>query len=520
LQKCALIKMVLRMSRWPWIVGISLLSGVALTARLPALTEALTNDEGSSWRLIQYPNKDLLFRTGVNVHPPLYFLLLKAWAALLGASIASLRGLSLCCGVLCVPLLYAVGSEACYHRLVDPKGSVSGVRAGALFSALLLTIHVSQIIPAVQARMYALGVLLAGLTAWLLLRALRARRRWRVWWGSYGVATAAFCYTHYYALFSVAAQGVFVGMDLLVHARTRDSRETKATVAGYLLALAIAAVLYGPWVPVLLAQVAEVREGYWIPSVTALGFEALALRWTTGWEAPAGLERSLFLVLGGLALVWVAVRGDWAARFFLTQAAVPWGLALGFSLVSGRPILYGRYMAFSHFFFLGLCGACLTRLPRLLERWLLGIVMAGLCLYGLGRFWERLPGQPAPLAAVAGVLKDQHAAGDLVLVGERWEVNLLRYYALEAGIEALDVRCEVPRFPRKGHLSHIATLEAREVIWREEGWRGEPPPRTWLVNTAGGNASPPVPKLKEAATWTLEGEGGVPCTLTLYVRTE
>ena len=47
---------------------------------------------------------------------------------------------------------------------------------------------------------------------------------------------------------------------------------------------------------------------------------------------------ALWLVaLGGLA-AWLMCRGGWAARFFLIQAAVPWLLALGISLYSGRSI--------------------------------------------------------------------------------------------------------------------------------------------------------------------------------------
>ena len=44
----------------------------------------------------------------------------------------------------------------------------------------------------------------------LTVRALRGVTRERRWWIAYGVAVAAFCATHYYALFTVAAQAVFV----------------------------------------------------------------------------------------------------------------------------------------------------------------------------------------------------------------------------------------------------------------------------------------------------------------------
>ena len=92
--------------------------------------------------------------------------------------------------------------------ILDGQRAAAG--GGALFSALLMAVHPSQVNYSRVERMYSLGVLLAGLSAWLLLRALRASRRQRCWWAAYGVAVAALCYTHTYALLTVFAQATVI----------------------------------------------------------------------------------------------------------------------------------------------------------------------------------------------------------------------------------------------------------------------------------------------------------------------
>lgn len=157
----------------------------------------LETDESFSWRLTQYSSEELIRRTVADVHPPLYYLLLQAWTAGLGSSPAALRGFSVLFGVLCIPMMYLVCLESFTGASKPPETSSRMSHLGALFSAFLVAVHVTQVVPGRTARMYSLGVFLAGLTGWLLLRALRATRRQAWWWTGYGVAVAAFCYTHY-----------------------------------------------------------------------------------------------------------------------------------------------------------------------------------------------------------------------------------------------------------------------------------------------------------------------------------
>jgi len=280
----------------------------------------LSNDESFSWRMTQYGTLEVLRRMPGDAHPPLYYLLLQSWAAVWGTSPAALRSFSVGLGMLCVPLSYAVCLEGA--RLVPEKMPISAARGGALFSAWLVAVHAVQLGPSRTARMYSLGVLLAGLTAWLLLRALRSQGRSEVWWAVYGVAVAAFCYTHYYAFFTVFAQALFVLGHLLSRAQRAGLRQVLCSAAGFLFAGTLALILYSPWVPVLVSQLQQVREGFWIPAVSAKEARWVFFWWGTGLEYESALE-GLWLVFVIALAVWTVWRAKLAGWFFYSKRWCP-----------------------------------------------------------------------------------------------------------------------------------------------------------------------------------------------------
>src|SRR6185503_11318507 len=63
---------------------------------------ALWHDEAFSALYIRYPFKEMMYRIGLDVHPPLYYWVLKAWTYIFGQSLLSLRSLSILFGVLTI----------------------------------------------------------------------------------------------------------------------------------------------------------------------------------------------------------------------------------------------------------------------------------------------------------------------------------------------------------------------------------------------------------------------------------
>lgn len=190
--------------------------------------QALWWDEGISLYLAGQDVATILADRARDIHPPLYFLLLRAWVPLAGPGAAAARFLSVLLGTFSVPLLYQVG-----RRLLGP---VVGTLA-----ALILALSPFLLYHAQEARMYALVPCLGLLSTYLLLRLLEPGADGGVTfplWVAYLVVTAAALYTHYYATFIPLFQTTFV----LLRARRYG-----AFIRRWLLTQAGVLTLYIPW---------------------------------------------------------------------------------------------------------------------------------------------------------------------------------------------------------------------------------------------------------------------------------
>lgn len=466
----------------------------------------LTSDEAFSWRLVGYPVPELLRRAALDVHPPLYYLALDAWTALWGVSPSALRGLSAILGVLAVAMAYAVTLEA--SRLDNCGGVPARARIGALLAAVLVAIQAASVAHGRNARMYALGVLLAGITSWLLLRALRAPDTERRWWIAYGIAVAAFCATHYYAVFTVAAQAVFV---LAQSARPGiDARGARPRFVG---ALALAAALFSPWLPVLARQADQVRQTYWIPAPSLPSLGLSVVEWAIGSELDVGSPLPWLLGLA-LVLVWGWRRGGPGARHLLLAAALPWAFGLAVSVLSGRPIVLERYMAFGQFFLVCAWGVLWARIPRPAARSffaaaLVAVSVAGLVVTSAARY----PDRPTAFWYTARYLKRQASPGDLVITRSPRALNKLRYYAEQVDAPGLDVRYAAGGAAGDDHFSHLPSLEAPDIL-RADPFLERAPRRLWRLEDTRTAPEPAPPGWRITHARTFEG-GDAPTILVV-----
>ncbi|HID75968.1 MAG TPA: hypothetical protein EYP56_08230, partial [Planctomycetaceae bacterium] len=206
------------MKRFRILLLLVVIGGASL--RLFAIgAKGLWLDEALSWRLAQFPVSMMIERTGesTTVHPPLYFVLLRAWTASFGDSEAALRSLSAVAGILAVLAVYFLAAELAsfvprrYGPCVWRIRVCSGVLAATFLALSPLHVYLAK-----QARGYTLATLWFVLCSWALLRGLPVGSRgWhRSAWLLYALGALAFCYTHYLGLFSVAAQGLFVALYL------------------------------------------------------------------------------------------------------------------------------------------------------------------------------------------------------------------------------------------------------------------------------------------------------------------
>jgi uncharacterized membrane protein len=202
---------------------------LALGLRLARLTfQPLWWDEGWSLYFATTDVRTMLQLTAVDIHPPLYYLLLHLWIQLFGSSVVAVRLLSVLIGTATVPLLYAVGrrSIGC---------------AGGLVLAFLLTISPFHIYYSQEVRMY-------GLVALLGLAATYFALRWDAdhWgignWAGYVLAATAALYTQYYAGFLLLA------LNLVIFWRWLRTRTPLRRLVPWLGAQAAVILLFLPWI--------------------------------------------------------------------------------------------------------------------------------------------------------------------------------------------------------------------------------------------------------------------------------
>jgi mannosyltransferase len=259
--------------------------------RLPA--QSLSYDEAVSVYLARLPVGDMLSWTATDVQPPLYYLALRAWLPLAGASEFAVRYLSVLAATLAIAVFYRLGR--------DLAGRAVGVGA-----ALAAALHPWYVWHAQDARMYSLLLLLCLLASWLLLLWWREQRAGGHVRPAVAVALpvtyAAAVYTHY------LAAPLFAYHLLLVALSAARSRRWQ-TLRRYLLAVvAPAALLYLPWLPAVLATYRGDTSYYAGPvklvEVAADAFTALFVGGVgeTVFE-PQGLRLALLLaVVLGVAL--------------------------------------------------------------------------------------------------------------------------------------------------------------------------------------------------------------------------
>ena len=302
-----------------WLAGALV---VAALLRLHAIgRHGLWQDEIGSVLLAEDPGRVADPLVG---HGPLYFRALGLWLRG-GHAEAWVRCLSVVTGLLVVVAAYAAA-----RFTLGPRA------AGAV--AWLTGISPVQIWVSREARPYVLMDLLA-LLAFLAWARGRDTGRWR-WWVGFGVAAAAALEAHYYAVFPLAAMGLWTVVELC----SRWAPSPRRLVLGFLLGTGIALALFAPQLRVALAG--QRALGLYASQVKAFATRRTFPAKTAGvllarsdpphllggaLEALASPRFTWVSALGLLALLWLGARQ--AVRQRSVRALAPW-IAL-----AGGPVL-------------------------------------------------------------------------------------------------------------------------------------------------------------------------------------
>lgn len=190
-------------------------------------------DEGYSIIVAKKPVAELLSLTGVDAHPPFFYLLLKAWGSAFGWSEFSLRSLS---------AFFASGTIGAMFLLVR-----------SLFSnrVAILIIPFVVIAPFLlrygyEIRMYALMSFIAVLSTFVLARAIQLRTNWK-YWVLYAFLVATGMYTLYMSVIIWIAH-------LIWCIKVVNYKKKPIYKEPFFIAYLGAFVLFLPHVPTLISQ--------------------------------------------------------------------------------------------------------------------------------------------------------------------------------------------------------------------------------------------------------------------------
>ncbi len=448
-----------------WLVPILILGGLMRIYNNTAV--ALWHDEAFSALYIRYSWREMMYRIGLDVHPPLYYWILRLWSYVFGSSLISLRSLSILFGILTIYAGYLFVKEAFNNEKL------------AIVAALFLAINPFQVQYSLEARMYTLGTFVLLLSCYLLLRALNTNKT--SFWIAYAVSVAACFYTHYYLFFSIAAQGLYFLYCLW---------QRKQIMWKGFSAYALSVFLFLPWIPTLLQQIKRVEKAYWIPAPDRWSIPGTIWKMIFGGQG----ENHLILIITTLValalLIYFFRETKQPARWLIALSVVlPFVAAL---LLSFKQAIYlDRYFVFASLYFSILIAATLFLVPKYTTRRTLTAVFAIVSIILFFRNWQQLgPVKNKPgMAAASTFVNENVRANDKIYVGSSFIYFTFKYYNHTPIHPLLISSGSLETIP---HFSGTAILTNDDLILNLK--QAKKNDTVWLLWTTGfGGSKPNVP---------------------------
>jgi hypothetical protein len=354
-------------------------------------------------------------------HPPLYYLLNHLAGIVFGPGESTSLGLSVACGVLLVPAMWAVGTRA-FSPTVGWAGALVAV-------SLPLAVEYSGVL-----RPYSLLPLLTLLAVFTLWGALhRESRSQAAWWIAHAAFTTALLYSHNWGLLIAMAQAIVAVLYGLIR------RPERRTIGFWLVTQVGIALLYAPWIPVLLEQMRHAGHPpgpLLLPGDPGRTLQNLLDAWQLFARCLTGIGHGLWaslvlaaaLVGAGFALTRDHGRHNsqhvGAVALFGGVPLVSFALAFGLSTHSN--LFFAKcLLALAPPAVLLMLHAIVTLSHR---KWLTAAIIGALALTHAAETRRLLsyPKTNAPdvAAAVAALLQP----GDLVVVSPEWMASSFNHY--------------------------------------------------------------------------------------------
>lgn len=246
------------LATWRYIDVTVLLVGIAVYAAQVLSTMSRWStwfDEAFGAYLVRFSFPDIAHYTALDVHPPLYYWVLKIWTSVFGVSEVGFRSLSMVFGIVTIVFGFLLVKK------------LFGRRA-AWLSLLFLVISPMLIRYGQEARMYTMAAAIGLAATYVLAIAVASKRK--LPWIMYGVLIAAGMWTHYFTAMVWLAHWVWRAV-VTWHESYRGKKFfahffTKEWIGAHVLAI----VLFLPWIGQMFNQLFGIQTGwFWIAPVGA-----------------------------------------------------------------------------------------------------------------------------------------------------------------------------------------------------------------------------------------------------------
>lgn len=227
-------------------------AGMLVSSAFLCVGSDIWYDEVFSLGLVRKPVWELISITARDVHPPLYYLILKLFLTAVPESTVAMQ-------VTAAKLVSWLPFLCMLLLAVFPVKKYFGTLSAGLFFFLTMSMPgLSEY--TVEIRMYSYAALFVVMTMTEAFGVLTEGRR-RNWILLTGAALCA-CYTHYFACVAACMVYLYVLVMLLL-------KKQKNELRSFFFSAAVCVVCYLPWLlAAVTRQVSQVKESYWIQPVS------------------------------------------------------------------------------------------------------------------------------------------------------------------------------------------------------------------------------------------------------------
>ena len=385
-------------------------------------------DESYTIALVSHNISDIIRIDSNDVHPVLYYLLLKAATCIFGNSILVARLFSVFAGII-------VGILGFTHIRKD-----FGPKVGLAFSFLMYFLPF-MCMYGMEIRMYSWTMLFTTLSGIYAYRSIKYDKKRN--WFLFAMFSLCAAHCHYYGLVAVAIVNALLLFHILFSKKLYEEKipyytsyenfleQKKKLKKKYIIRFLVSAIIeiigYLPWLFIFLTQAGKVSESYWIP-----------FNWQDSIAAPLGVQfngrlsvtiSAIFALIMYIYLIYkVICLKKQKQNLIIIWYCLLVHFILFFSMllvtIFIRPIMYYRYMLITSGIFLFPFAYVLLNNPTKMQKIISSIVVIiilGLSIYNnsiiINENYDKTNGEEI------SYIKEQYQEGDIILYGDYFHAS-------------------------------------------------------------------------------------------------